>query len=47
VRWVCLALLSVTLAGCSIKAGGWSICFLDNANLTLEVAHDLDPNAPH
>ena len=38
---------TLALAGCSVKAGGWSACFLDHANLELRVAHPhVDPNAP-
>jgi len=39
--------LLVVLLGCSASAGGWSVCFLDHANLELSVAHPhADPNGP-
>jgi len=37
----------LTLAGCSVTAGGWSLCLLDHTNLELSVQHPhADPNAP-
>jgi len=37
----------LSLAGCSLTAGGWSLCLLDHSNLTLTVSHPhADPNAP-
>jgi len=43
---ILIAVLS--LAGCSFSAGGWSACFLDNADVTVRVSHPhpgADPNA--
>ncbi len=43
-----LCAICPTLLGCSLKAGGWSVCFLDHANLELTVAHPhTDPNGPN
>jgi len=38
--------LAALLSGCSITAGGWSLCLLDHTNLQLSVQHEhADPNA--
>ena len=32
--------------GCSVTAGGWSVCILDHTDLQLTIAHEhTDPNA--
>jgi len=39
--------LAYFVIGCSVKAGGWSVCFLDHTNLELSVQHPHgDPNGP-
>jgi len=42
---VWLLLLVMLGGGCSITAGGWSLCLLDHTNLQLSVQHEhADPN---
>jgi len=39
--------LAALLSGCSVTAGGWSLCLLDHTNLQLSVQHEhADPNGP-
>jgi len=39
-------LAALTLAGCSFSAGGWKLCVLDHADVTVRIAHPhADPNA--
>ncbi len=40
----------IMVSGCSFSAGGWSACFLDNADIIVRVQHAhgaVDPNAPN
>jgi len=44
---VTLLAVALALSGCSVKAGGWAVCFLDHTNLELSVQHSHgDPNGP-
>lgn len=37
--------IAIAITGCSVSALGWRFCLLDNADLTLRIAHPLeDPN---